>query len=577
MKKISLKTWIDKIRLVALRFPFTLIFLCGLAFYLLLEINNHNFEIQQRIWAMIGLGLALTTSLSLYSEQFKNRLLRIGLHIVAIAALSFYIYSLPENLLPFHIFQLIIIGIAFILSVFVVSFLKKNNDVPFWEFSKTITLQLLISFIFAQVLMVGLSLAILSLNELFNVNIKTEVYSNLAVFCYVIFAPIYFLVNVPSETEKRKQEYTFNKFIKILGLYIFLPILAVYSLILYVYLAQIIVKWELPNGWVSGLISTLAMGGFISMLILYPMLLEKENKIVKVFSRYFPLLLLPLLILMSVGIFRRIEDYGLTINRSYVIILNLWFYGISIYLFLSKANHLKWIVISFVTVAFLSSVGPWSVFAVTKNSVKANLEKSLSEAYLLNNGKVILPVSKKIVVDTILQIKIIENIRYLSSNYGNESFEQYFSRLTKDKTTSVLFEELNLNENIQKDIDIEYFSANLTYKSMNTNVQPHKNFVRIIISENIASVYNNKDLTIKYDKKNQTIIVKNATKNLLIPLTEKISNIKTLYFNNLNREFSNDELTIKTDDYLLIINSLNGEVTNQNNFKINSLEAFLFY
>lgn len=577
MKKISLKTWIHKIQLVALRFPFTLIIIFGLAYYILLKINHPDAEIQQRIWVVLGLGIAVTVTVTLFAEEFKNRYRRIGLNILALVLLSGYVNSLPENLLPSDYYQLIIIGLVFILSAFVVSFLKKNNDIPFWEFSKTVILQLFISFIFAQVLMSGLSLAILSLQELFNVNIKSEVYGNLAVFCYAIFAPIYFLANVPDETEKRKTEYNFNKFIKILGLYILLPILAIYSLILYVYLAQIIIKWELPNGWVSTLTSILAIGGFVCMQILYPLRLEKENKIADLLSRYFPLLLLPLLVLMSVGIFRRLDDYGLTINRSYVLILNVWLYGISIYLFISKAKHLKWIVISFAIIAFLSSVGPWSVFAITKNSLLSNLELSLEKAELSKNGIVKIPIKKEIKVDTILQVKIVENIRYLSENYGNESFQKYFSKNIKGKSSSDIFKILNLNENINKNKIDEYISAYWGFKSMKLDVENYKTFVKVIISDNNDSVYMDNDISIKYDSINQLLLVKNKDRNLSISLKDKVQSIRNKTSNNNNKEFSADELTIKTETYKLLIISLNGRYENNKDLKINNLEAYLFY
>ncbi|MEI8085525.1 MAG: DUF4153 domain-containing protein [Paludibacter sp.] len=577
MKKLSLKTMNEKGRLVLHRFPFTLVFILGLAYYFLLKINNHNALIQERIWAFLSLGIALSILVTLFSEEFKKQIIKIGLNLLSVILLSFYVYSLPEKLLTYHYYQLVIIGLSFVLSSFVISFLKRNNDIPFWEFSKTVILQLFISFVFAQVLMSGLSLAVLSLKELFGVNIKPEVYGNLAVFCYLIFASIYFLANVPNETEKRKSEYTFNKFIKILGLYILLPILAIYSLILYVYLAQIIVKWELPNGWVSTLISTLGIVGFLCMLILYPLRLENENKIVNLFSKYFPLILLPLLILMSVGIIRRFDDYGLTINRCYVLILNAWLYFISIYLFISKANHLKWMVISFATIAFLSSVGPWSVFAVTKQSLVANLKTSFTNAHLLKNGKVFIPQNKSFVIDTLLQVRIIEDIRYLSNNYGNESFQLYFSKPIKDKSTPELFKEMNLDENIKTNKFLKYFSANLGYKSLKLNVEPYKYFVRIIISQDKDSVYSDNELTIKYDKKSQTLKVKSPLKSYSISLKEKIQMIKNLDATNQNREFSSDELTIKTNDYKLVICVLNANQEHSNNIKINNLEAYLFY
>lgn len=577
MKKISLKVWKNKIRLVTLRFPFTLVFVFGLAYYILLAINDKDAHIQQRIWAILGLGIAVSIAVTLFAEEFKSQYTRIGLQLLSIILLGIYVYSLPEKLLPYNFYQLIIIGLVFTLSSFVVSFLKNNNDIPFWEFSKTVILQLIISFFFAQVLMSGLSLAILSLQELFNINIKSEVYGNLAVFCFVIFATIYFLANVPDETEKRNQEFTFNKFIKVLGLYILLPILAIYSLILYVYLAQIIIKWELPNGWVSTLISILAIGGFLCMLILYPLRLEKENKLVNLFSRYFPLFLLPLLVLMSVGIFRRIDDYGLTINRCYVLILNVWLYGISLYLFITKANHLKWIVISFSVIAFLSTIGPWSVFSITKKSVVNNLELSLANAHLSKNGIVKFPVKKDLIVDSILQVKICGNIRYLSEYYGNESIQKFFSRPLKQKLPTEIFKLLKLNENTNANKFDEYISAYLGYKSMKMDVENYKTFVKIIIKDNNDSVYMDNDLTIKYDSVNQSIALRNKDKNLSIPLKDKIQYIRNQTLNKNNKEFSENELTISTDAYKLIILSFNGRYKKQNQLKVSKLEAYLFY
>lgn len=577
MKKISLKTWIHKIQLVSLRFPFTLIFIFGLAYYFLLTINHHDAQIQQRIWAFLGLGISISIAVTLFAEEFKNYYVRIGLNILSIILISIYVYLLPEKLLPYNYYQLIIIGLVFILAAFVVSFLKENNDIPFWEFSKTVIIQLIISSIFAQVLMSGLSLAILSLKELFDVNIKSEVYANLAVVCYVIFAPMYFLANVPDETEKQKTNYTFNKFIKILGLYIILPILAIYSLILYVYLAQIIIKWELPNGWVSTLTSILALGGFACMLILYPLRLEKDNKIVDLLSRYFPLLLLPLLVLMSVGIFRRLDDYGLTINRSYVLILNVWLYAISFYLFVSKAKHLKWIVISFAIIAFLSSVGPWSVFSVTKKSLVSNLEISLENAKLSKNRIVKIPIKNDIIVDTIFQKDIIEKIRYLSENYGNESFQKFFSISIKEKSPSEIFKLLNLNEQVYTNKIDEFISAYWGFKTMKMDVDNYKTFVKVIISDNNDSVYLDNNLSIKYDSINQTLLVKNNDKNLSISLKDKIQSIRNKTSSNNNNQFSEDELTINSDTYKLLIISLNGKYEKNSQLKITNLEAYLFY
>ena len=230
MKKFSLKTWIKKIQLVALRFPFTLFFVIGFTIFLLIQINQSGNNHHERNWTFFSLGILLSLSVTLFSEGFKN-LYKIGLNLLAIILLLLYCYFLPEKFNPVHFYQVISIGIVLFLSAFVVSFFKKGNDIPFWEFSKESVIQLFISVIFAQILMAGLSLAVLSLKELFKMNIDRKVYGDISVVTYVLFGGIYFLANVPDKIEKYNQTYNFNKFLKVLGLYILLPILAIYMLI----------------------------------------------------------------------------------------------------------------------------------------------------------------------------------------------------------------------------------------------------------------------------------------------------------------------------------------------------------
>jgi hypothetical protein len=575
MKKLSLNDWGKKLQSVAQRFTFTLFFIFGLSFLFLVQINQKDADIDERLWAFLSIAIALTTTVTLFSEEFKNKLFRIGLNLVSILLLAIYIFTLPDKFETFHYYQLINIGIVFTLGAFVVSFLRKNADVSFWEFSKTTVIQLIISGIFSQVLMMGLSLAVLSLQELFKLHIDPKVYGNIAVFCYGFFAPIYFLANVPDEDEKRKQEFHFNKFLKILGLYILLPILAIYTVILYVYLIQIIGKWELPNGWVSTLVSVLGLGGFLSMFILFPMRLSGENKIVTFLSRYFPLILLPLLVLMSVGIFRRLGDYGLTINRLYVLILNVWLYGISIYLFLSKANHLKWIVISFITVAFLSSVGPWSVFGITRRTINIEIAELLNDASLLKDGKIILNTNKNIKIEQNIAEKLSEKISYFSSNFGNDELQQYFTDSIQEKSVWELKKRLGIND---IELDEKYFNAFITTDEMLVDIKDYNSFINIpYLNTEKELAFSNKQLDVSF--KNYQLIVtrKNATNNsqIVIPLKEKLKSI--IDSEKEDNSYTHQEMSLTGDNYKIIFNSLSGQYFHKNDsISIKNMGAQLF-
>jgi len=576
MKKSSVKEWIGKFKLVLVRFPFTLLFLIGLSILCFLSIQKVNVEIRVGLWAFFVLGTLLNVAVTLYLEEFKKWYFRILLNIFSSVLLAVYCFTLPEKLFEYQHFQLIAFGTVFILSAFFVSFLKKNNDIPFWNFSRDSFIEMIIAFVFSNVLFAGLSLAILSLDKLFTIQINKEIYTHLAVICYVIFAPVYFLSNIPTELEKRNQEISFNKIIKIFGLYILLPILAAYTLILYVYLFRIIIKWELPNGWVSTLVSVLGMVGLLCIIILYPLRRIKENKVVDIFSRYFPVLLFPLLVLMSVGIFRRIGDYGLTINRSYVFILNSWLYLISFYLLLCQSKHVKWIVISFAMIAFLSSAGPWSVFSITKHSLSIQLEKQLNEAHLLTNGKIIAAKDQISKVDSITQIKLVGTIKYLIKTYGNESIQKFYPILIKDKSPTEILALTKL-ENFTNDKQYSYI--HLKNQSLNVDTDPYHSFLYLNMFGDQKLKYEDKKLVVNLE--NDTLIIKNKLNGMSgfsIPLNNKLKALVREKPTNNDDEFTKEELTIQGKDYKLIITSVNVMFDKiQDKIVISNFKGYLFY
>lgn len=583
MKKFSLKSWISQIQQVALRFPFTLFFVIGLAFNFFLQINKHHVDIQPHTWAFLYVGTVMSLAVTLFLEDLKNLYTKIGLNLLSIILLLVYLFTLPDKFLPVHYYQLIILGVVFSLSAFFGSFIKPKNDIPFWEFSKNFVTQFIISAIFAQVLMLGLSLAILSLKELFKVEIHNEVYQNVAVICYVLFAPIFFLANIPDATEKLKQRYSFPIFLKILGLYILLPILALYSLILYVYLIQIVIGFELPNGWVSTLVSILGLGGFFCMLVLYPLRLDDENKnkVVNIFSRYFPILLFPLLMLMSIGIFRRLGDYGLTINRCYVLILNLWLYGISTYLFITKANHLKWMVISFAAVTFCSTVGPWSVFSVTKRTLTKEIGQLLSETKLLKNGKVLDNTKQIVKIDSLSSKKLSEDIKYICENFGTSAIQPYFKDSIQKLDSWKINEILGVDKSAvyaseHHSAEYQYFNASQDTNNELVDIsQNYISYIRLHRSNEDKYLINTKKISVRYLNNSLVISRPEYKKSLIIPLQSKIKEI--LSWDKKQKHFSAVKLTIAGENSKLVINNIAGFYSPKNDsITVTEFRANLF-
>ena len=578
MKNISFKKWLSKLMLVMIRFPFSLLFIIGLAVLFFFSIDK--IKIHENLRAFFVLGLTFNVAVTLFLEEFKKISSRILFNLGSIGLLAAYCFSLPEKFIEYQLFQVIALGITFTLSAFFSSFLKKDNEISFWNFSLDSIIQLCISAAFSVILFAGLSLAVLSLDKLFNIQINTKIYSDLAVACFVIFGPIYFLSNIPTETEKRKKDFSFNKVLKIFGIYILLPILSAYILILYVYLFQIIIKWQLPNGWVSTLVSVLGLGGFITMFILFPLRLVNENSRIKQLSIYFPLLLIPLLVLMSVGIFRRIDDYGLTINRLYMFLLNIWLYGISFFLLITRAKYLKWIVISFAAVLFLSSVGPWSVFNITKRSMVNETGDLLNKAKLLRNGKVI-DRANTIQLDSASYEKLSQKIKYTCNTFGANSLQQYFQDTLKTNDRSKIEKIIGINDLTQLKINksgkkIRWFNAEINEYNSALKINKFSTFIRIHKEGGNENIFKNKELTVNY--KPTAILISISSKdsrNITIPLSNLIKQF--LASKRPNEKYDQNLMTIENENYKLIITFLSGNYNLKNDsIFVNALDADLF-
>ena len=97
--------------------------------------------------------------------------------------------------------------------------------------------------------------------------------------------------------------------------YVLTPTLLIYTVILYAYMLRILIQWKLPDGGVAYLV-----GGFVSVALLCRLLQEllvKRNY--DWYYRFFPYVAVGPLVLLWIGIARRIGEYGLTEMRIYLV------------------------------------------------------------------------------------------------------------------------------------------------------------------------------------------------------------------------------------------------------------------
>jgi hypothetical protein len=222
---------------------------------------------------------------------------------------------------------------------------------------------------------------------------------------------------LPSLTPNDERTIKMPRFLGGLLHFLFMPLVGAYLITLYVYLFKIVFTWELPEGMVSYLVTALMAGTIAILFCLYPTRFEEGHRFDKLVARWLPILTLPLLILMTVGIVKRFSDYGVTMPRLYVLTFNLWCYGVCLWLVKCKGSRVIWIPISFAAVLFVTSVGPQNYSNLAKACIKHEVRTALKGKKLPLNERDYDQLFKSKTPDT---QRVLNQLTYLSDNYQEE-------------------------------------------------------------------------------------------------------------------------------------------------------------
>ena len=366
------------------RFPVTLAFALALAAYQMWLIDSADRKIEDRLAVVLfyylSVGTMLSLSLHLWAEEVQRRETKIGVQTAAqmlLAADAFFLYHYTTGPQALdigiaHAAALLAIG----LSLFFLSFFRERDDIPAWNFAQTAVGTLALTLIVGAVMSGGLCLLAFSLHQLFGAEVGYKCYLYMLVICSELLPLLMFLGLLPESEAKHDRQPQPTAFLQDAIRYLFLPLAGLYLGVLYVYAATIIARWQLPDGWVSWLVVALMAGIIAIELGLYPSRIKERRPTDERIARWLPLLTLPLLVLMSVGIGRRFLDYGITINRLYLATLNLWFYFVCIGLVIGRAQRLSWIPISFSLVFLLTSVLPVNYASITRSALRDEVRET---------------------------------------------------------------------------------------------------------------------------------------------------------------------------------------------------------
>ncbi|HOD66732.1 MAG TPA: DUF4153 domain-containing protein [candidate division Zixibacteria bacterium] len=352
----------------------------------------------------------------------------------AAALLVVYAATVPTDLprAPLvHLLRFFALGIGCTLLASVWPFRQKGEDNRFWHFTSLVVFRIMLAGAFALVLFAGLALALAALDNLFGMAIPSKRYAELWILTLGLFAVPYVLAGLPEDWSALGTGSDYPRPLKVLGQYVLPPLVAVYFVILYAYIAKIIVTWSWPQGWVGRLIIGFSATGILALSVLDPMRERTESLWIKRASRWFYLILLPLIVVLFLALWRRISEYGLTEGRYLGLAVGVWLAVIAAYFLLSRSKSIRMIPASLCAFAFLISVGPWGMFSVSEQSQIRRLRGMLTADSILVNGAVT-KAPAPVPADHEVQISAI--LIYLYEVHGFSALEPWFGETLRADT-----------------------------------------------------------------------------------------------------------------------------------------------
>lgn len=559
VKKILLflKSLSNRLVLSTKRFPETILFAVATVITLIFlnhldYVDSNPREQLTRIAMVLALGIPLSLCIKAILERKPSLKLsiKIILYLGAIAGLaSFYLFLL-EDINNTSVARYVSWTISLYLTFSIIPYFFKKENYEFYVI--TLFIRFVTTYLYSFILFLGLAAIIFTINTLFSVNMTHRIYFDIWLIVVGIFAPAFFLADIPKYgQELNKNEY--SKILRVLLLYIVMPLIVVYSVILYVYFIKIIVTAQWPQGILSNLVLWFSIVSTIVIFFIYP--LKNLNQWVKSFISFFPKLLLPLLIMMFVAMGMRINAYGVTENRYFVLVAGLWVTGSMIYHSFSKQTRNIVITTSLALIVLLAVTGPLSAYTVSKYSQNSRFQKILMANNMITAEKTIVP-SEELSKEDKKEISSI--LLYFENRHKLNELKYIPDEFKISQTKDVFGFEL---ENEHWGNSDKYFGHNIEDGGMFINIKDFDYFADYTTYRYNAKKDYDENFYISYSEKNMNIeIVENGE----VVYTKNISDIATIvHKNNIGKEMVEVNDMSYTDttpklDVLYIFNNING-------------------
>jgi hypothetical protein len=339
------------------------------------------------IFASAGAFLAgLITAL--WSEtRGMSSITGVAAGLVAAAAVALLQFSHGEA----YTQDVVVVG-GLILATMVAAHLRRGATIEsFWQFDLQLGIAAAMGAVALVVVCGGLSLLLASCRYLFDVTIADSTYGHIWATGASLLGPLFALAMIPANADEQfvagaKPDLVEKAVFYVLN-FALTPLVLVYAVMLHIYAAKIAITAIMPKGEVGRLVLTFGIIGTVTYMVAYPWR-EVGFRPVRWFMRsWFWLMVIPTL-LLTLAVWQRIAEYGVTPERYCLCLFAMWLFAMAVYMGVARGRmDLRAIPASVAIALLASSFGPWGAASVSIRSQLGQFRRLLEGQGVLVDGR----------------------------------------------------------------------------------------------------------------------------------------------------------------------------------------------
>lgn len=281
----------------------------------------------------------------------------------------------------------------FIFCVAAPAFGGASND-ELWQFNQQTFLGLAIAASATGLLLAGVGAILYALSTLFGLKSDGEWFMTCAVVACSLFWPLYTMTFMPRLPQQLKDTPMMPGPLAFVLSFVALPVLLVYGALIGAYGIAVLGLSSTPVASVAWMVMAFSASGIALHFLLYPMR-ASGNMLVRWFSRYFFIILIPMLGLLFWAVLVRVGAYGVTENRYMALLGGFWAIGIALSAVVRRGEPgLGNAPAVLALLLVIASLGPWSAENISYRSQDMRLKQVLHDLGIMQGEQLVEPADR---------------------------------------------------------------------------------------------------------------------------------------------------------------------------------------